>query len=100
MIFHVLYDLLDVRLHALNFPVLVRMERLLRLYIVLLLVLTLLLRWLHCSTAHIRILVRLIVLLLEEIWSIAEFFETGCSIVVLEVVVDVDEREIRHAGAV
>lgn len=101
MILHVLNNLLDVRLHALDFLVLIWVERLLRLYIILFLVFSLFMSRLgHGESAHVRILLCLVANDLESVRSITEFVETGRSIIPLEVVIDVDEGEVRHTRTV
>lgn len=104
MAFHIFDNLLNVGLHTLHFPVLLRQESHLRLDIlfVVLAFAAFFRLWLEqCVPTHIGIMfVGLIILVLIKFRTIAEFVKTRSSIVVFEVVVDIEKRKLSHARSI
>ena len=97
---HVLNNLLNVRLHALDLLVLVRVERQLWLNIILLLVLTLFRRRFAVEqdiSTHERILLVFVLALLEYVRPIAKLIQLRRPVVILKVAIDIDEGKVRHA---
>ena len=96
---HVLDNLLDVWFHALYLPMFFWVESHLRFNVVLLLIFTLFLRWFTIKqdiSTDISILLILIVTLFKEVRPIAELVESWGTVIILKVIVDIDEGEVRH----
>lgn len=104
MTFHVANDLLYVRLHVLYLAVFLWMERRLLFNVVLLLdilVLThVILIMVHEVASHEELLLCLGTLFDEKVWTEAIFVKFWSAIVWLEMIIDVDERELCHTVTV